>query len=272
MNSLRVPPNCAGRARRCRTADPTRRCGLPRRPTTSCRDWRGAGLPSSWILASASSGGALPDARGRARPACAAGLSSLRRRIATSALSARLGTETLIMKVSSSRNDSFSRYAPNGPACSIVAQTAKPDRISATVAVSRGPRRSAARAAAGWPGSSAGSRIRCAHQRAEGDHADGHGDSRAPRRYRRQFARPNAAPVGSRPQHDHRRDHQRAGDVAQPPGHPDRAEFRPVGKAGDASVATPMVALMTVAGPALNRRISPPARGWQRCRGRRTSD
>ena len=54
-------------------------------------------------------GGALAHAAGRARPGvCARRSSSLRRRIATSALSARLGTDTLIMKVSSSRNDSLS--------------------------------------------------------------------------------------------------------------------------------------------------------------------
>ena len=48
------------------------------------------------------------------------------------------------MKVSSSRKDSFRPSWPNGPALRIVAQMAKAVRITATVAVSRGPRRSAA--------------------------------------------------------------------------------------------------------------------------------
>ena len=48
------------------------------------------------------------------------------------------------MKVSSSRKDSFRPDGPNGPECCTVAQTAKPVRITLTMAVSRGPRRSAA--------------------------------------------------------------------------------------------------------------------------------
>ncbi len=64
--------------------------------------------------------------------------------MATSAESARLGTDRLIMKVSSSRKDSLMPICPNGPACLIVAQMVKPVRIRLTVAVSRGPRRNAA--------------------------------------------------------------------------------------------------------------------------------
>ena len=48
------------------------------------------------------------------------------------------------MKVSNSTNEALRPMSPNGPACSIVAQIAKPVRIKPTVAVSRGPRRSAA--------------------------------------------------------------------------------------------------------------------------------
>ena len=50
----------------------------------------------------------------------------------------------LTMKVSSSRKDSLRPVGANGPACVSVAQTVKPVRMTPTVAVSRGPRRSAA--------------------------------------------------------------------------------------------------------------------------------
>src|SRR5262245_1092945 len=69
---------------------------------------------------------------------------STRLRIATSALSARLGTAMLITNTISSRKDSLSVAPANGPPPSSVPQTAKHDRMSTTIAVSRGPHRNAA--------------------------------------------------------------------------------------------------------------------------------
>ena len=63
--------------------------------------------------------------------------SSCRRRTATSALNAKLGTETLIMNVSRRRKDSLRLLRTNGPAFDIVPHTAKHERRSAMVAVSR---------------------------------------------------------------------------------------------------------------------------------------
>ena len=63
--------------------------------------------------------------------------SSCRRRTATSALNAKLGTETLIMNVSRRRKDSLRLLLTNGPAFDIVPHTAKHERRSAVVAVSR---------------------------------------------------------------------------------------------------------------------------------------
>ena len=63
--------------------------------------------------------------------------------MAASALSARLGTVTPIMNVSSSRKDSLRVSRSNGPLPASVPQTAKPASTIAEVAVSRGPRRSA---------------------------------------------------------------------------------------------------------------------------------
>jgi hypothetical protein len=60
------------------------------------------------------------------------------------ALSARLGTEMLIRNISSSRNESLRSGRANGPPRASVPQIAKPASRSATVAVSRWPRRSAA--------------------------------------------------------------------------------------------------------------------------------
>ena len=87
---------------------------------------------------------AVRAATRRLRSSCTArSSSSVRRRTAASALSARLGTVTPIMNISSIRKDSLSVSRPNGPLPANVPQTAKPASMSATVAVSRGPRRSA---------------------------------------------------------------------------------------------------------------------------------
>src|SRR5262249_23697954 len=63
---------------------------------------------------------------------------------ATSALSAKLGTLTLIKNTSTERNASLRLVAANGPAAENVPQIEKPARISDAIAVSRGPRRNAA--------------------------------------------------------------------------------------------------------------------------------
>jgi hypothetical protein len=61
--------------------------------------------------------------------------SSCRRRTATSALNAKLGTETLITNVSRRRKDSLRLLLTNGPAFDIVPHTAKHERRSAVVAL-----------------------------------------------------------------------------------------------------------------------------------------
>src|SRR6476659_1840077 len=68
---------------------------------------------------------------------CWRSLPSRRRLAATSALTARPAIETPIVNVTNSRNDSM-KVAANKP------QAANPERMSAVVAVSRGPHRSAA--------------------------------------------------------------------------------------------------------------------------------
>src|SRR5712691_3927090 len=70
--------------------------------------------------------------------------SSAELRMATSALKARLGTEMLIMNARTRRKDSFMLDRANGPPSRAVPQTAKHASMNATVAVSRGPDRSAA--------------------------------------------------------------------------------------------------------------------------------
>ena len=65
-------------------------------------------------------------------------------RIATSALSAKLGTLTLIRNTSTKRSESLRLAAANGPAPENVPQIEKLARINDATAVSRGPRRSAA--------------------------------------------------------------------------------------------------------------------------------
>ena len=105
-----IPRPCRGSARaecrRFRTAGRTRRRGSARCPTTSCRDWRDAGLPADgyWRRRARR---CAPCTRLSSSAWVRRRFSSLRRRIATSALSARLGTDRLIMKVSSSRKDSL---------------------------------------------------------------------------------------------------------------------------------------------------------------------
>ncbi len=75
---------------------------------------------------------------------CWRNLVSRRLRTATSALRARLGTDTLTMSMISGRNDSFSLVPGKGGTPASAPQTAKPERMSAAVAVSRWPHRSAA--------------------------------------------------------------------------------------------------------------------------------
>ena len=120
----------------------------------------------------------------------------------------------------------------------------------ATLAVSRGPRRSAAqtsgriaRKPSGLVYSARGSSGLKAMRPTHGVTAS--------TAMSHQLAALEVAPLGPRPQHDRRRHHQRAGGVAQPPGDPDRREIRPGRKARHASVVTPTLALMTVAGPTL---------------------
>jgi hypothetical protein len=64
--------------------------------------------------------------------------------MATSAASTRLGIDRQIMKVSRSRKDWLMPRCANGPTCLMAAQTAKAVSTKLTLAVSRGPRRSAA--------------------------------------------------------------------------------------------------------------------------------
>jgi hypothetical protein len=63
--------------------------------------------------------------------------SSLNRRVATSALSTKLGTATLITNAIVSKNESFKFSRANGPPSDTVPQIANADSMSATVAVSR---------------------------------------------------------------------------------------------------------------------------------------
>ena len=175
-----------------------------------------------WILASASSA-----VRSLTRWSSSAWvrrrLSSVRRRIATSALSARLGTETLIMKVSSSRKDSFKPDLPERPGMldrgpdRKAGQDQTDGRGIARAAPQRRPDQRQDRQEAERAGI-----FGARQQRAEGDqaHRNGAGEHR---RHLPQLAAVERAPIGSRPQHDHRRHHQRAGDIAQPPGDPDRS-------------------------------------------------
>src|SRR5215471_11587392 len=69
---------------------------------------------------------------------------SWRLRVATSALSAKLGTEMLIMNASRRRKESLRLLRAKGPPTEAVPHTAKHARISEVVAVSRWLRRSAA--------------------------------------------------------------------------------------------------------------------------------
>ena len=70
-------------------------------------------------------------------------LISARLRVATCALTARLTTEMLIMNTTSSKNPSSELAGANGPLPASAPQTAKQERISTAVAVSRSPQRSA---------------------------------------------------------------------------------------------------------------------------------
>ena len=69
---------------------------------------------------------------------------SVARRVATSALNARLGTVMPMRNASTRRNDSLASGRVNGPLFHTAPQTAKPASRKATVAVSRCPERRAA--------------------------------------------------------------------------------------------------------------------------------
>ena len=165
--------------------------------------------------------------------------SSLRRRTATSAASTRLGTDRLIMKVSSSRKDSLMPRWANGPhlldrgpdgkagqyhgdACGIARAPPqrRPDqRQDSEEAERRGV-------------------FRARQQRAEGDEADRHGSRRA-RAMPIGSSRVEAAPVGLGPQHDRRRHHQRAGESPSHQVTQMALKFAPGGKAGERSASPP---------------------------------
>src|ERR1700694_886478 len=80
-------------------------------------------------------------------------------RMATSALKARLGTEMLIMKARTRRKESLMLERVNGPPSKTVPQTAKHARMNATVAVSRGPDRSAAQISGRMAKNASGARL-----------------------------------------------------------------------------------------------------------------
>src|SRR6476619_2020918 len=75
---------------------------------------------------------------------CWRSLPSRRRLAVTSALTARPATETPIVNMTNSRNDSLKVAAKKGPLPANTPQAANPERMSAVAAVSRGPDRSAA--------------------------------------------------------------------------------------------------------------------------------
>ena len=108
-------------------------------------------------------------------------------------------------------------------------QTAKPDRTSATVAVSRGARRSADHSNGTTARKPSGAV--CAVCSTSGLKAI-RPTAQAPARTAALSARSRRPPCrrACRPQDEHRRDHQRAGEIAQPPGQPDRADIRPIGE------------------------------------------
>src|ERR1700674_1200626 len=80
-------------------------------------------------------------------------------RMATSALKARLGTEMLIMNARTRRKESLMLERVNGPPSKTVPQTAKHARMNATVAVSRGPDRSAAQISGRMAKNASGARL-----------------------------------------------------------------------------------------------------------------
>src|SRR4051794_5652509 len=75
---------------------------------------------------------------------CWRSLPSRRRLEVTSALTARPAIETPIVNMTNSRNDSLKVAAKKGPLPANTPQAANPENMSAVVAVSRGPHRSAA--------------------------------------------------------------------------------------------------------------------------------
>ena len=194
--------------------------------------------------------------------------SSVRLRTATSALSARLGTATLIMNISSSRNESFRVAGPNGPPPASVAQTAKQDRMSATVAVSRWPRRSADHTSGRTARKPSGAR--CALCSTSGLNAItpmAQVPAKSTSESNKLLA-PERRPAPCRPEHDDGRDDQRAREIAEPPGEPDRAELRPFGEAASARLPTPIVAHERRRNEADQRKPRHSDRAWQSCRGR----
>ena len=137
------------------------------------------------------------------------------------------------MKVSSSRNDSSRVSRSNGPLPASVPQTAKPASTSVDVAVSRGPRRSADHNSGSTARKPSGARrsavakiglnaIKPIAQATQKMTIDSNS-------LRPLILRISAAAH----KHDHRRHQQRTGEVAEPPGQPERAQHRAVDQAAD---------------------------------------
>ena len=111
------------------------------------------GCRKSWLAmakkrdfaAMASSSSCVRSATFRSSSLCARRrLSSPFLRTSTSALSNKLGTVILIKNINTSRNETLRSAVVKGPPPASVPQIVMPASTSATVAVSRGPRRNAA--------------------------------------------------------------------------------------------------------------------------------
>ena len=162
-------------------------------------------------------------------------LPSTRLRTATSALSARPTPDVLIMNMTSGRNEFASDFCPaKGPPPAKAPQSAKHDRTSAVVAVSRWspPQRRPQQRQGGQEAQRAPSDA-LLDQRTEGERANGK------RRDQRNGGRPDlvrveGADIADRPKHEDRRNDERPHHVAQPPRDPEGDEARPVGVTGNA--------------------------------------
>ena len=151
----------------------------------------------------------------------------------------RLGTAQAITNAISSRKESL-RFAPaNGPPPASVPHTAKHDRINAAVAVSRGPQRRA------LPSRGTMARmlnalriIDCSISGLKAIEADRDRDKLNDRRLEKPIE--IERPISVRdPQDNHRRNHQRAGDIAEPPCERDGREPRELGRSSKDQGADP---------------------------------